>query len=209
MSIRLPAADLPCFLDVEASSFAAESYPIELAWSDPSGEIRRFLIKPLPEWTDWSSDSEGIHGIERGRVERNGWPVDYIAERLVEDLAGRTVYTDAPAFDSDWVERLFQAVGQPVPCHFDHVDELLIKRMRQPNQMIFEVMADIDDLKRAVKSVAVGKHSAGYDVGYLLQLWRAANGEAVKMNHGVGPLPRTTNTGTFIRVKRPDEERSD
>jgi hypothetical protein len=33
-------------------------------------------------------------------------------------------------------------------------------------------------------------------------LWRRALGETVKMNHGIGPVPELTATGSFRRVKR-------
>ena len=75
------------FLDVEASSFDDDSYPIELAWSDDRGEIQRFLIRPLDGWDNWNEASEAIHGIERGG-QRNGWPADYVAERFTSDVRG-------------------------------------------------------------------------------------------------------------------------
>lgn len=193
----------PCFLDVEATGFGPHSYPIEIAWSDEAGEIHRCLIDPtpVPAWTDWSSDAEQVHGIDRERLQRNGWPPEYVATRLTEELGGKTIYTDAPDYDARWVGRLFDAIGQPLPFRFDHVDELLLTIMRNPDDAVWQAMVRIDDLKREVAAVSTGKHSAGYDVGYLLQLWRRANGSAVKMNHGIGPLPETTATGTFARVK--------
>lgn len=193
----------PCFLDVEATGFGPESYPIEIAWSDEAGEIHRCLIDPtpVPTWTAWDPQAELVHGIDRERLQRNGWPPEYVATRLIQDLAGKTIYTDAPDYDARWVERLFAAIGQPMPFRFDHVDEMLLSVLRKPDDAVWQVMVRIDDLKREVAAVSTGKHSAGYDVGYLLQLWRRANGSAVKMNHGIGPLPQTTVTGTFARVK--------
>jgi hypothetical protein len=197
------ATGFPCFLDVEATGFGPESYPIEIAWSDESGEIHRCLIDPtpIPTWTSWSADAELVHGIDRERLARNGWPPDYVATRLTQDLAGKTVYTDAPDYDVRWVGLLFSALGKSMPFRFDHIDELLLSLLRKPEDAVWQAMVRIDDLKREVAAVSTGKHSAGYDVGYLLQLWRRANGGAVKMNHGIGPLPETTPTGTFERVK--------
>lgn len=193
----------PCFLDVEATGFGPESYPIEIAWSDESGEIHRCLIDPtpVPAWTAWSAEAERVHGIDRERLTRNGWPPDYVATRLTQDLAGKTVYTDAPDYDARWVGILFAALDKPMPFRFDHIDELLLTLLRKADDAVWQAMVRIDQLKRDVAAVSLGKHSAGYDVGYLLQLWRAANGGAVKMNHGIGPLPETTPTGTFERVK--------
>jgi hypothetical protein len=193
----------PCFLDVEATGFGPNSYPIEIAWNDEHGEIHRCLIDPtsVPSWTEWGVEAERVHGIDRERLLRNGWPPEYVANRLVEDLRGKTIYTDAPDYDARWVGKLFSAIGQPLPFHFEHSDELFLSVVCSPNDFVWQAMVEIDKLKREVAAVSSGKHSAGYDVGYLLQLWRRANGSAVKMNHGIGPLPDTTFTGTFMRVK--------
>ena len=196
-------AGYPCFLDIEASSFSDDSWPLEVAWSDRHGAIHRCLVSPetVPEWTDWGEQAEDIHGLDRDRLIRNGWEPAYVAARLEEDLSGELVYTDAPDFDERWLRRLFDAVKRPLPFRFEHVDELLLTILRSRYTMVYEAMLAIDRLKEEVGSVSDGKHSAGYDVGYLLQLWRRANGHAVKMNHGIGPMPDTTNTGTFIRLK--------
>jgi hypothetical protein len=196
-------AGFPCFLDVEATGFGPESYPIEIAWSDEHGEIHRCLIDPTPiaTWTHWDAEAERVHGIDRERLTRNGWAPDYVATRLTDDLGGKTIYTDAPDYDARWVGVLFSAVGQNMPFRFEHIDELLLTILRKPEDAVWQAMVRIDELKREVGAVSSGKHSAGYDVGYLLQLWRRANGGAVKMNHGIGPLPETTATGTFARVK--------
>lgn len=193
----------PCFLDIEATGFGPESYPIEVAWSLPSGEIQRYLISPetVPGWKEWSPDAERVHGIDRDRLLRNGWPPDYVADRLETDLAGHTVLSDAPDYDSTWLARLFAAVGRPMRFTFEHIDEVLIRTLRRTDEAIWQTMVRIDALKRDVAAVSAGKHSAGYDVGYLLALWRLAIGEPVKMNHGIGPLPPVTATGTFQRLK--------
>jgi hypothetical protein len=192
-------------MDVEASGFGPDSYPIEIAWSDESGEIQRNLINPktIPHWTSWSTESEKIHGLERQRLERNGWNPEFVADRLIEDLQGKIVYTDAPEFDQQWVEQLFRAVNKPMPFHCEHIDELLLSTLRKPQDAIWEVVLRIEKLKANLAEVRTGKHAAGYDVGYLLQLWRHAHGDQVKMNHGVGPLPLTSTTGTFERLKKP------
>ena len=73
----------PCFLDVEATGFGPESYPIEIAWSDEQGEIHRCLIDPTPiaAWTSWSDAAERVHGIDRERLHRNGWAPESVRQR--------------------------------------------------------------------------------------------------------------------------------
>ena len=136
------------------------------------------------------------------RSNLSGWPPDYVADRLNQALGGGTVYSDAPDFDAAWLRTLFQAVGQPPTFAIEQVDDLLIAIMRALHEAVWQVVVRLAELKRQIAAVSAGKHDAGYDVGYLLQLWRAAGGHAVKMNHGIGPLPATSPTGTFLRLKR-------
>jgi hypothetical protein len=203
----------PCFIDLEATGFGPESYPIEVAWSLPSGEIRRCLISPasVPGWTAWDPAAERVHGIDRDRLLRNGWPPDYVVERLESDLAGATVFSDAPDFDAAWLARLFAVVGRTMPFALEHIDELLLRSLRRPEEAIWQTLARIERMKAEIAAMSSGKHSAGYDVGYLLALWRRAIGEPVKMNHGIGPLPPVTATGTFKRlhVDRPGERKAE
>jgi hypothetical protein len=194
----------PCFLDIEASSFARESYPIDVAWSDAEGEIHRCLVSPrhVPHWTDWDPAAEAIHGIDHARLLRNGWDPSYVAAMIEEDLRGQVVYSDAPEFDRHWLQRLFEVVDRPLPCLVEHVDELLIELMRQPGEMIWEVSLRLEALKAELKPLLSGGPVARYDVGYLMQLLRRARGFAAKMNHGMGRLPQVSPTGTFLPVKQ-------
>lgn len=196
-------AEFPCFLDVEASGFGPQSYPIEVAWSLPDGEIARCLIdiSDVPSWTHWDPAAEEVHGIDRDRLHRNGWSVAYVAERLATDLGGRRVFTDAPTFDQAWLERLYAAVDRDMPFTCEHVDELLLSQIRRDDEAIWQAILRVDALKAEVGDVRKGKHSAGYDVGWLLSLWRRAGGAPIKMHHGVGPLPPASPTGTFLRFK--------
>ncbi len=196
---------LPRFLDCEASSFRKESYPISVAWNDTEGTIHRCLIDPtpIPAWTDWADTAQSAHGIDRERLVRNGWHPDFVAERLTADLAGQVVYSDAPDYDVRWLRRLFADTGRgEPPFALLHVDDLLLPLLKRPYEMAWQAQNRIDALKTRVKASMTGAHDAGYDVGYLIQLHRAAQGLPVKMNHGIGPLPPTTATGTFVRVKR-------
>jgi hypothetical protein len=50
------------FLDFEASSLNKKSFPIEVAWVFQDGRSRSYLIRPAPEWIDWSDEAEEVHG---------------------------------------------------------------------------------------------------------------------------------------------------
>lgn len=102
------------FFDIEASSLGADSYPIEVGWASvmTEGEIRKaaMLIKPAPNWTDWSHEAERVHGIPRTALHA-GRSLSYVARVLNERFAGETLFSDAPAQDSWWIDRLYQEAG--------------------------------------------------------------------------------------------------
>lgn len=101
------------FLDFEASSLSKQSYPVEVAWVFEDGRSRSFLIRPAPDWTDWSSEAEAIHGISRELLEKEGVAVSLIAEEMVETLSDHDLYASAPSWDGKWLSALLRAAGHP------------------------------------------------------------------------------------------------
>jgi hypothetical protein len=101
------------FLDFEASSLAAVSYPIEVGWVFEDGRPEAWLIKPAPRWTDWDPRAEMIHGIARSRVETEGAAHDIVARRMLEVLGDQNVYVTAPSWDGKWLSVLLRASGLP------------------------------------------------------------------------------------------------
>jgi hypothetical protein len=97
------------FLDCEASSLSQNSYPIEIAWVGMDGQGESYLIKPEPDWTDWSPVAERLHGIRRATLEAKGTPVGQVAKRMIAALAGTRVVSDNPEFEHFWVVRLLAA----------------------------------------------------------------------------------------------------
>lgn len=98
-------------IDVEASSFSKDSYPIEIAWVSLSNEEDSFLIKTneVEEWTDWSSESEKVHGIDRQQLDMSGISIYEAAQRLNSQLNGCIVLSDCADSDSFWIDKLFSA----------------------------------------------------------------------------------------------------
>ncbi len=189
----------PCFVDIEASGFGPESWPISVAWCDHQGEIRRLLVRPQPGWTYWDPAAETVHGIDRERLAANGWPPEDVAARLEDDLRGALVFSDAPDFDAGWLTTLYRALDRPMPFHLDNADNLLVGAMLRPGELLWQAQARLDRVRDELRTTTTGRHDAGYDVGFLVALWRKALGETVKMNHGAGPVPPVTATGSFRR----------
>ncbi|BCO31152.1 hypothetical protein TspCOW1_12550 [Thiohalobacter sp. COW1] len=113
---------LPQFLDIEASSLGRDSYPIEIAWSYPNGEVEAHLIDPyhILDWTDWDPAAQAVHGLSRRYLSEHGADPKLVAGRIQAVLAGQPVYSDAPDYDQGWLETLFgDALGvrSPVRLH--------------------------------------------------------------------------------------------
>lgn len=100
------------FLDIEASSLNQRvSYPIQIGVATPTMSLssEQFLIRPHEEWTDWSDQSQEIHGIERDRCVAEGIEVADAVERLRGMVAGKRVFSDVPEWDGFWLRRLLHA----------------------------------------------------------------------------------------------------
>jgi hypothetical protein len=150
----MPEPDpLHCVIDVEASGFGHQSYPIEVGWVLGDGRTGCLLVRPPAHWTHWDDSAEKVHGITRETLMQHGRePVD-VALRLNAELGGRTVYCDAWGHDYPWLARLFDEadlspafklepaarlfgetlLGQLDEVHQAAFSELSVKRHRASN----------------------------------------------------------------------------
>ena len=97
----------PIIIDVEASGFGAQSYPIEVGIALDDNTKYCSLILPAPEWEHWDSDAEKVHRIARDILETYGKPLREVAAHLNQLLAGKTLYTDGWVVDKPWLTTLF------------------------------------------------------------------------------------------------------
>ena len=98
--------NLPPILDFEASSLSDCSYPIS-AGLFIKGEIKYWIIKPEPEWIDWSLSSQAIHGLKRSYIEEVGISVADLRLELEKLLIGvDTIYSDNPEWELRWLSHL-------------------------------------------------------------------------------------------------------
>ncbi|MCL7939483.1 hypothetical protein M8009_04075 [Halomonas sp. ATCH28] len=103
---------LPTVLDIEASGFGRGSYPIEVGLVRADGSTCSFLIQPLAEWTHWDPKAELLHGISRGRLQREGYPVRQVARWLNDELGEIGIaYSDSWGYDNTWLSLLFHHAG--------------------------------------------------------------------------------------------------
>lgn len=118
----LPA---PTVLDVEASGFGRNSYPIEIGFVLPNGHAYCALIKPEAHWTHWDLQAEATHHIPRNIAVERGLSARAVAQALNKQLAGQTVYSDGWANDYSWLGALFDAADMTPSFKLENLRALL------------------------------------------------------------------------------------
>lgn len=118
-------SEIPAIIDIEASGFGQGSYPIEIGVALANRETFNFLVRPAAHWTHWSEEAEGIHGISRERLQKEGKSPREIALILNEMLRGQTLYSDAWGFDSSWLGKLFDEAGLVQRFRMESINKLL------------------------------------------------------------------------------------
>lgn len=119
------AMSLPTVLDVEASGFGRNSYPIEIGFVLPDGHTFCTLIRPLDHWTHWDAQAALTHHIPRTLLETRGQSVVEVAQKLNRDLRGMTVYSDGWVNDYSWLGALFDAADMTPSFRLENLRVLL------------------------------------------------------------------------------------
>ena len=174
--------DLPRFLDFEASSLSDTSYPIEVAWSDPEGNVQSSLISPqsVDGWTDWSPASQKIHQIPREELIASGKPPAWVCARMREDLGGQILFTDSVRYDGFWLARLFTAAGEQPAFTLASSTDLIVKRLSPTVQGRARALSRLAELEVVARSRVPQAHRAAWDVKYLLELWKLVDQDAAR-----------------------------
>ena len=103
-------AQLP-IIDVEASGFGPDSYPIEVGLALSNGIRYCRLIKPHESWTSWCEEAEAVHGITREVLSEYGGDVTTVANELNTLLQDKIVYCDGWVVDEPWIIKLYGAAN--------------------------------------------------------------------------------------------------
>jgi hypothetical protein len=117
--------EAPAFLDLEASGFGRNSYPIEVGYVLPDGSSFCSLIRPAAHWTHWDPAAERIHHISREMLQQHGRGAREVAVLLNERLRGRTVFSDGWAHDYSWLAVLFEEAELVPSFKLDSLRSLL------------------------------------------------------------------------------------
>ncbi len=171
------AHEFPRFLDVEASSLSSKSYPIEVAWSDSTGDIHSYLINPyaIQEWTDWDYEAQQLHGLSRKECREHGVHPSWLCHKLDQSIAyTETVYADGGPIDQDWIDVLFQA-GSPrgvSAFRVSHSDVIILPLLTSVESNSKRCWQLYDQLKQEARQKVPRQHRAADDVQYLLELFQ-------------------------------------
>ena len=165
------------FVDFEASSLSRKSYPIEIAWGSSLDSIESYLISPknIEQWSDWSTDSEEIHGIDRATLIERGAEPSEICSEFLRVSEGCEVYTNNPCWDSMWLYKLFFFSEQDIPSvNIRHFDELLSNTVCPNTEKRVEGLYSCLKLKTEVGNEMRNRHRAAIDVEYLIRVYNLA-----------------------------------
>ncbi len=149
---------LPAFIDIEASGFGRGSYPIEVGFVDPNGQLFCTLVQPEADWSHWDEGAAALHGIERELLSSHGRPSSWVAEQLNQRLAGQTVYCDGWAQDYPWLARLFEAAEAAPAFKLEDLRTLLDEHQAQCWH---------DTVTRVRSELSIGRHRASSDAKVL------------------------------------------
>ncbi|MDH4390343.1 MAG: hypothetical protein QE285_02825 [Aquabacterium sp.] len=130
-----------CVMDIEASGFGRRSYPIEIGYVREDGQAWCSLVRPADDWKHWDKQAERVHGIPRPALLQHGRLAAEVAQRLNDDLGGRTVYCDGWAHDYAWLNLLFEEAGLVPRFQLESVNRLLddarLARLDAARQLAF------------------------------------------------------------------------
>ncbi len=121
----MDARACPTVLDVEASGFGRNSYPIEVGFVLPDGHSYCTLVRPETHWTHWDANAETVHHIPRALILERGLPVLEVARKLNAQLAGQVVYSDGWANDYSWLGALFDCADMTPSFRLENLRALL------------------------------------------------------------------------------------
>lgn len=118
-------ASNPTIIDVEASGFGPQSYPIEIGVVRHDGERYCRLVKPFDDWDFWQPSAQDVHGITRQHLLKHGIDGNKLCHELNQFLGKQTAYSDGWVVDSPWVITLFERAGVEMTFHISSLEMIL------------------------------------------------------------------------------------
>jgi hypothetical protein len=155
--------NLPNIIDIEASGFGYESYPIEVGVADDQGKRFCTLIEPDENWTFWDDGAEKVHNISRDNLLECGKRVVEVATMLNERYGGQTLYTDGWVVDKPWINTLFQTARIPMKFSVSPLEMIL-------NEAQMAVWHD--EKEKVINELQLTRHRASNDAHIIQETFR-------------------------------------
>lgn len=138
----------PSIIDVEASGFGAQSYPIEIGVVRYDGAKWCKLIRPYDHWVHWDDSAEALHGISREMLNSYGVPPATICLELNSFLGNTMVYSDGWVVDHPWLITLFSAAGVDMTFSCRALEYILHEKQMAHWHAVKSRLLDSSDAKR-------------------------------------------------------------
>ncbi|MBI3560156.1 MAG: hypothetical protein HY080_00345 [Gammaproteobacteria bacterium] len=154
---------IPYIIDIEASGFGQDSYPIEVGLA--LAPLQRYcaLIQPIDEWKHWDERAAHIHGITRETLRCHGKPVQQVATELNALLQNHTVYSDGWVVDKPWIICLFAAARVKQNFFISPLENILNEQQ----------ITSWDSTKQGVvHELQLQRHRASYDALIIQETYR-------------------------------------
>lgn len=138
----------PAIIDVEASGFGPDGYPVEVGVITHDERTYCTLILPVDEWRHWDTEAAGIHNITREMLFQHGQPVKQVAYELNQLLKGMTVHSDGWVVDKPWIIELFRAAQMPMLFNISPLEVILSEQQMRDWKETKEEVSQYLGLKR-------------------------------------------------------------
>jgi len=128
-------------IDIEASGFGRDSYPIEIGIALADGRQYQTLVRPEAGWQHWDRSAQDVHGISRSDLFKYGRSVFQICREINEICAGAVLYSDCWVYDHYWFRRLFDAAHTPALGQCKAMEYLLNDEQQLDYQTVKQTFA--------------------------------------------------------------------
>jgi len=152
----------PIIIDIEASGFGKDSYPIEVGYVDRLGKPWCSLITPPDHWQHWNDVAESLHHISRETLLAHGKPINHVANHLNDVFLNQTIYSDGWYHDYSWLNQLFHEAN--ISPHFKLQDLRTILTPYQQSVWHETKQTILDELQ-------ISRHRASADAKVLQLTW--------------------------------------
>lgn len=144
----------PTIIDVEASGFGPQSYPIEIGIVRHDGQRYCRLIKPFDDWVFWQDSAQSVHGITREHLHKHGISGVQMCIELNQFLSQQTAYTDGWVVDSPWVIKLFERANVSMNFHLSSLEMIL----KEKQMDVWHITKD-----KVIEQLKLERHRASND----------------------------------------------